>query len=213
MKKIGSGLFYKVYEVNNKKVLKQETSSFNKTMKICSWYAIPLFFPKKWVSKEVRKYNFLVGYSILTLKDKIKEIDKSIIGNPIFKEGITYKQDKVLMVKDIIKQQNVEDNKVIIDKYIECIFRTWENGFSDITFNFTIDNGINSKGDIILTGLSELTFNKKEVAKIIKDKKWLSQFSYKWDFRNKEIKQYYKEQMNKSITISNLKQYWKEQNL
>lgn len=57
--------------------------------------------------------------------------------------------------------------KKIIDGYVENIFESWKQGFSDRVYNFTINNGIDKNRNIILLYFNEITLFKDEVLKRI----------------------------------------------
>lgn len=203
MKKIDRGLFYKVYEYDKNNVIKKRTSNKEKFFILLSWLDF-----KNLNKKSIKKYNELFENSIIKIKEKLYFIDKNILGNPKFENDFEYIQDKVIILKDYFEKCNLEEKKKLIDEYIKLIFKTWKYGFSDITFNFTIDCGINKNKNLVLVGFSELTFSKKKLIEIINNKKWEKQHSCLRDFKNKKLKQYFKEEMLKNITLENLNKYW-----
>ena len=96
-----------------------------------------------------------------------------------------------------------------IDEYINFIFDCWRNGFSERTYNLTINNGVNSDGKIVLMDFGEITFKKSDVKRAIKTKRWRKSWSFKKDL-GKEIRKYYDNRMVEQLTLSNLEKYWRE---
>lgn len=201
MKKIGQGLQFNVYSKGNK-VIKKPTSKFQMSLKLIKWKPI-LFLKPITLKNEINK-------SVLNRKKSIKNIKRSkinleLLGNPIFYENII-EQDKV-EVFGLYLKKDYEEAKIWIDKFIELIFECWKNGFSVRVFNLTINNGVDKNENVIFTDIGELTFEKKDVEKTIKLKIWEESWSFKRDME-KEIKDYYQEEMNKKITLTNLNKYW-----
>jgi tRNA A-37 threonylcarbamoyl transferase component Bud32 len=202
--KIGQGLQFNVYEKENK-VEKIPTSKRQIKQKLLLWTPSYLLKPLA-LEKEANKV-------IKERKEIIKELNKrkikpSLLANlKIQKSKI--EQDKVVPLGEKLKQPN---QYKLIDKYIKFIFKCWKNGFSERTFNLTINNGVTNKGDIILIDFGEITFKKEDVKKAIKIKRWKKSWSFKKDL-NPKIKKYYEKQIEKKLTISNLKKYWKENSI
>ena len=134
--------------------------------------------------------------------------DPDLIGNPIFPDSKSYTQDKVTILEHYIESHALEENKKIIDAYIESIFDTWKNGFSDIIFNFSHNNGVAPSGRVILIDFNEVTFDKNVVLERFAIKRWLKAASYtKW-LQEGDLKRYYAEAMENAMTPANLDRYW-----
>lgn len=203
MKKIAQGLQYKVYDIGNDRILKKTTNNAEMAVKLISWGELN-------IKKLIREAIDIRKKSIEGLLN-LGNIDPKILGNPKFLQNLSYEQDKVISVEDYMASHTVEENKRIIDKYIENIFETWKFGFADIVYNFTINNGVNLEGKVILIDLGELSFSKEEVGESIKNKKWLTRHSYKTlKCKDKELEQYFKETMEEMVTLSSLDKYWSQ---
>jgi len=201
MKKIGQGLQFNVYE-NGNKVVKVPTSKFQIKLKLLFWTP-PYLFKLSRLEKEATK-------TIKEREEIIKEIQKrkiktSLLANLNFNNKI--EQDRVIPLKKYFKDYGESKGK--IDEYINFIFDCWKNGFSEKTYNLTVNNGINSKGQIVLMDFGELTFKKSDVKKAIESKRWRKSFSFKRDLKGK-IREYHDKQMFKRLTLNNLNKYWKE---
>jgi len=201
MKKIGQGLQFNVYDLGNR-VKKTFTSKNQIRLKLIFWNLFLIFQPPKLeeiVNKAIKERE----HSINELKKR--EIDLSLLANlKIYEKEII--QDKVTLIKSILG--DYERDKKIINDYIQFIFKCWKQGFADRIYNFTINNGLDSYRRIVLIDCGELTFDKGHIEEAIKNKRWEGSRTYKSHLYLK-LKGYYKEKMDKEITLENLNKYWK----
>lgn len=201
MKKIAQGLQFNVYS-NGNKVIKKPTSKIQMALKLIKWTPILLLKPIK-LKLETNNLILIRKNSIINIQKS--SIDFKLLGNPIFK-GNYIEQDKVVVL-GICLREDFEKAKIWIDKFIDLIFESWKNGFSETVFNFTINNGVDREGKVILIDFGELTFEKKDVEKAIKIKRWEKSWSFNMDL-NKQFQEYYKKQMQEKLTLDNLNKYW-----
>ncbi len=138
----------------------------------------------------------------------IPEFDMSLIGNPTFGELFQYEQDYVTPLLGYFGTHSLTENKVAIDSWVENIHALWGYGVSDVVFNFTLNNGVNTKGEVVLIDFGELTFNKTAVALRIAQKKWLTQWSYAHQVQDENLKTYIAQKLENELTIANLEKYW-----
>lgn len=202
MKKIGYGLQYNVYDLGNDRVLKIETSTFNKTITLLRWGT---FNPKS-IKAQIYAADRILSNSIAGLKSS-DNLDLSLIGNSVFRKDNNYEQDKVTSLKDYFSSHSLKENKATVDAWIESIFSLWKFKIADTVFNFTINNGVDNKGNNILIDLGELTFSKDEVERNIQEKKWLKQWSLK-QIKDDSFKEYIVNRLAERLTLSNLETYW-----
>ncbi len=203
MKKIGEGYFYNVYDIGNGRVLKKKKSSFR-------FFFFILFIHishKKEGLQECIKANKIlkdipnVYHGILS---RLK--DKNIIGNPKFLNDINYEQDKVVIIKDLLKKTKEEDQKIMVEDFILLIKEFWKYGFDENVYKSTQNNGYNSKGELILVDFNEICFDKEETRKRIGKQPWLERWSY-LDF-SLPMRQYFKQRMSEEINSKNLDLLW-----
>ena len=202
MKLIGNGYWYNVYDLGNERVLKLEKGLLQKIIntyqlegkKISPWLRA-LFGLLTGQKKIIAYYNYIRS-----------DVDPTLVGSPKFLDGINYEQDKVEMLGTVIMRSNFIEQKRLIDLYILNIIKCWQNGFSDRVYNFTINNGVDDDGGLILLDFNEVTLKKNEVSKRIRSKRWLRS----WSFGQIDIKlqQYYQQQMDLLITTESLEQNW-----
>lgn len=206
-KKIGEGLQYNVYDIYNGRVSKITTSTFEKINTLKRWGNYDL----SKIKKKIKSINKITPKSIKGVKS-IPNFNFNLIGNPFFKEKLNYEQDKVILLGKYFSAHSLQENKNIIDLYIKNIFVLWKFGVSDTVFNFTINNGVNKNGEVILSDIGELTFVKKDVAGYIKEKKWLKKWSLKDDISDLKLKSYIAKKFDEKLTLENLEKYWKNLN-
>jgi len=206
MKKIGQGLSYSVFEISGDRVMKKPTFYFYKFFKLLFWSVRYRFN-----FSLVRKLSLIISSgkkSIDILRKNFESINLNIIGNPVFCDSLEYSQDKVIILRDYFKLHSFEENKKIVNLYIENIFNTWRNGFSDVDFNFAMNSGVNSFGDVVLADINGLSFLKNEVFELICEKVWLNKHSF-LVLDDLDLKNYFKVEMEKNVTVLNLEKYWK----
>lgn len=208
MKKIGQGYYYNVYDLGNGRVVKNIKSRFDRFFTICKLSAF--FLPVVWSEfsrSEVERQKIPGLYKTLQTQER----DLSILGNPKFINETDYEQDLVIVLDDALKASDLNQQKKLIDLFIESIFSNWKQGFSERVFNFTINNGLDKNGKVVLLDFDEITFEKSEALKRINNKRWLRAASLRFfEFTySKELKDYYIVQMEKGMTEENLNKYWK----
>lgn len=200
-KVLGRGLQHVVYDIGGNRVRKRPTTRLEKAITFIKWRCYnPLKIYRGILSAEETTHK-----SISLLQARIKNIDHAFLGNPSFKD-ISYEQDRATPIGVYFLEHAGEENKKIIDLYVQSLFKTWGCGFSDIVFNFTLNNAIDRHGQVVLIDLGELTFSISEIMDCIVSKKWLRQSSYQR--LPDELKSYFSEKMNEEITPENLKKYW-----
>lgn len=202
MKKIGEGYYYNVFEVNTDIVIK--------TIKSKLRIFIFIFFANKFnIPNTTKEYKTVIS-SIPKLKGIYSKVlslilDKSIIGNPEFVNDTGYKQNRVMVLRDINNLNKQEFIKVIND-YTILLKRLWSFGVSDSVFNFSINCGYDKNDELVLIDFNEITFEKDKVHNQIVNKVWLQRVSY---LRLTEEKQkLFNDIFNKEITLESLEKYW-----
>ena len=120
-------------------------------------------------------------------------------------EGKRIEQDRVEILGNCLKGK---DAKRWVDEYIEFIFECWKNGFSEKTYNFTINHGVALNRKIVLVDFGELNFTKSKIKGEIKSQRRKKSWSFKEDLDN-DLRKYYGKKMRDNLTLSNLEKYWK----
>ena len=171
-------------------------------------YRLLLWTPYLWVRPFKLKSELINAiqrrkYSIENIKKS--QINMTLLGNPIFGKN-EIEQDYVNVLGNYLNE-DFNNSKKWVDKYIDLIFECWKYEFSDNIFNLTANNGVDKYGKVILIDIGELTFNKDDVEKAIEIRRWEKSWSFYSDL-NREIKAYYREQMRTQLTLKKLNKYW-----
>lgn len=203
MKKIGSGWTYDVYEYKEGKVLKRKKSFLSRAWRIIISDPRELFK----INKTIKKLNFEDRNSF-SIVEKLKEtdFDFATIANPVVLSSNEYKQDLCIPVYVFLK--DTKKVELIIDAYVEQIKYFWEYGFAESVYNFTINNGLDREGKIVLIDFNEITDDKDRISNSIDAEVWKKRFSTNHHLSSSQ-KDYFLQKMAQEITSSNLNLYWK----
>jgi len=201
---IGEGLEYFVYDIGNDRILKTAKNYEQKIEMLKKWGVTSQ--PKR--EEQIKYLDDAGNKSTEGIKELIKnnKLDPNIIGNPIFDDS-KYTQDKVLTLDKYFLNHQIEENKVVIDEYINLIHKFWSSGCSDRVFNFSVNNGLNKNNELAQIDFGEFTFGKNEVREFIENKVWFERYSYS-RIEDKELKDYITNRFNEEFTIEKLNQLW-----
>ncbi len=189
------GFTYNVYDMGNGRVLKKEKPRLQQYF---------LHLPFRHSPRYVRTHRLRAHALMRVLADK------SIIGNPEHAGRRSYAQDKAVILDAYLASHTLEENKKILDGYVVSIVETWKHGFSDIIYNFTRNSGVVAADKVILVDFNEVTFDKAEVRELLLNKRWSRALSCKEGLQDPELKEYYRQAMEKNMTVENLDRYWKD---
>ena len=191
-----NGFVYDVYDLGDGRVLKKEKP------KLKQWWQHAYMAGN--LPTHVERNNALSRRLVGAIGDL------SFLGNPCFESKRSYTQDKLAILEHYFSDHSLDESKRAIDSFIECIFESWRNGFSDVIFNFTHNNGAYPDGRVALIDFNEVVIHKNIVAEKIRIKRWLFSFSYNKKLQEGPLKAYYAEAMAKAIALENLDKYWKD---
>jgi hypothetical protein len=206
MKKISRGWQYAVYDLQNSRVRKQTSSTIFQYLHILKTNVIV-----RWnIFAEASKGMARVRRMEKTSNDYIQSIlpifDAKLLGNPLFFDN-GYEQDKVEVLSGVFKDCSLDNGKKIFDSYVQLIHATWQYGFADSVYNFSVNNGLNAQAQVIQLDFGELALNKSDVAQDIINKRWLQNASYVL-FPKGKLKDYFRDLMDKEITLQKLDELW-----
>jgi len=212
MKKIGEGFYYNVYDLGNGRVVKRRTSWISRVRKVIAWRkraGRKLFEAINPLSDKKRFYQ-----SIQVSKEVLELLNPKLLGNPSFVNFLEYEQDKAIIVKDLVHNQNDEEFIRRIKEYVLLAKKLWSIGFGDTVFNFTINNGVSEKtGQLIWVDFNDFTKSKETMAYCIKAKKWETQASLRYFPKERSaLKDRIIKLFEKEFTIPELQRIWKERN-
>lgn len=177
MRKIGEGYYYSVYELTPTLVLKKQTDSTSKVLKLIIWYwNRPTMLLTKISSLEKSKAQSI------ELSKNLSEIPslKSILGNPVFINSYEYEQDSAEPLGTVLDKESEKAFLMRVQEYIDANILLWRFGYGEVVYNFTLNVGISVvTNKVILFDFNELTQSKERVAEDIQTRKWLTQASMK----------------------------------
>ncbi|MGD0284305.1 MAG: hypothetical protein ABSB12_01790 [Candidatus Saccharimonadales bacterium] len=202
---IGRGAQYKVIDTPDGRVKKIPLSIEESQAVIASWHG----------TNRAPKSKLPINYIELTKRAcrKIKRLIKDYpgiaytFGNPIFEGEGVYTQDKVPTLGEVLNKSSIAESKLLIDLYIELIIFHWRYGISDVVYNFTVNNGVDNDGRVILLDFGELTSSEAKTRSQITKKRWLHAFSYNQEIPE-TLKKYYINSMHKRLTTQLLSENW-----
>jgi len=202
MKKIGAGLQFDVYDLDKSHVLKKPKKKYNQYLIYLKWAPYLIFVPRK-LSRLIANANRDRDYA--TNYFKKNKFTKKLLGNPKFtKEGVI--QNKVDPLGNVFGR-SVEEDKKLVDKYVDFVISCWKEGFADRIYNIDNNFGVDKKGNIVLMDFFEISTRKSDVQNQIKIKRWEKSAWYRFRI-SRRLKKYYKEKMESSLTQKNLNKYW-----
>lgn len=204
MKKIGSGWTYDVYRKEENKVLKIKKPFLKRVFRIIISDPRELLH----IKKTIHKLDVQDKKSFSIIERLIKtSFDFNQLANPIILAEGVYEQDFCSPIYLFLGY--TEKIKDIVDSYIEQIKYFWGYGFADTVFNFTVNNGLDKNGNIILIDFNEITQDKKHILVSIKNQIWRKRFSVN-NHLNSGQKKYFLQKMSQELTEENLDKYWKK---
>jgi hypothetical protein len=204
VEKIGEGWQFKVYD-RGSRVEKVPKSRFEITVSIVSDCPEMIFKPFK-LRSEVKRISQERSKAFNALEND--RMPKEMVSGAEIDEGVLI-QDKVEVIEDRFSDARLSERKKVIDIYIDFVIECWRYGFSETTYNFTINHGLEEDEDLVLLDIGELTFSKEKIVEDIKDEKWLEKAVYT-DFLSEDLKPYFKKRMKEEITVEKLEDKWKE---
>ena len=197
---VGCGRQFRVYDLGDH-VEKIPTSIYDVKRLLLKSDATFFFRPRQ-LDSEARRIIASRDEALEILRSR--EIDTQLLAGLQF-AGEVILQDKVVIVEDALKKG---DAKAIVDGYIDCVHRGWKSGIHEMSFNFTINNGIDIDGLVVITDAGELTFDKKVVMRQVEGKFWKSCWS-SGQLKN-DLAEYYFERMDKEVNRQCLDHLWRD---
>lgn len=175
MKKVGEGYYYAVYELSPTRVVKKQTSSKSKLVKLIAWYGYnPLSLSRKILQLE---QSALKSIELSRRLSGIPEL-KALLGNPIFMNDYDYEQDRATPLEIILNSKGEREFLTCVQEYIDAHILLWKFGYGDVVYNFTLNAGVSVVTEkVILLDFNELSQNKEKIVKDIETRKWVTQAS------------------------------------
>lgn len=177
--------------------------------------------PLKMAARVMRSYPSLVGRpfgllvkirELLEDRDAVltelsgREVDRELLAN-FHQEGGRYLQDRVSPLGDVLKEGRL-DPYWLMDRYVQSIRMGWASGVAETSFNFTVNHGLNKRGRVVIIDVGELSFDKAEIAHLVKARFWEKAFSP--STLPEPVRDYLFRAMDRDITVDRLSREWRE---
>lgn len=102
----------------------------------------------------------------------------SSLANPIIDEESNYRQDRVTVMGEALRNRSRREAKYLIDQYVDLNLFHASYGFADRIFNMGVNNGVDSTGRVVLLDLGELTFEKERAVQMAATRQWMKAYSF-----------------------------------
>ena len=206
MNYLDEGYYYRVYELDENRVFKKFQPYWFSFRKIFAYNRKhgQTFF-KALIG--AHKARLREANALKSIKEKLKEIPTALFANPAFADNLDYSQDKVAIVDDLLAKNDFEQNKKIIDQYIEFQKILWSYGMHDKTYKLQPNYGVDKNGQLVCIDFGEFAFTKEEALKNIQGKKRLARNTYK-NWSDQPLKDYYTRCMEEVMKEEVLNQCW-----
>lgn len=206
-KKIGVGWQFNVYQISNERVLKTSKSWFSQFL-IILFSAGPFIFFKKRPIQQVRKDARTSLFNLNKILNN-PNFPNDTIGNPLIDvKNFSYSQDLVEPFSSYLKRASDFERKRALSLFPKLIKSLWNFGFSEKVFNFKLNLGIDKSGELVLTDLGELDFEKENVVSSINSRRWIRAHDCR-SMQDKELKSFYIDLMDSELTVQELEKNWK----
>jgi hypothetical protein len=205
--KINAGWQYRVYNYDDKRVLK-EPHNWVSRLKII--YDQNGKFHKHPLLSTAKSFY----YSTRDLRSSTNSIHKNwqrlpleLFANPTFLSYYVYTQDKVMPFSTYLRNHSREQNQSAINKIVELIHTCWRHGFGDTSYQYHINYGINDEGNAVLFDFGEIQFEKDCIAYNIQNKRWKTQWHH-MQMKDEELKLHIEAAFDENITLQKLEDLW-----
>lgn len=198
MEKIGEGLQYHVFLVDDDKVEKRPKDRDEMLDTIRQWES-----RQEKVEELVRKGRERRRKAVRKLKNSDLPVEQ-LFGVTGF-DGEKVFQQRMRPVEDMIGEKNFE--RIVAD-YIELVQELWRHGVGDTIYNFTVNNGYRD-GKLFQMDFGEIVFEKERVKSEVSQEKWLEKWSYREDL-NEEQREVFRSKMKESLTVERLEELWEQ---
>jgi hypothetical protein len=209
MREIGRGWQYRVYDAGRGRVLKVCQNSFARFVKTFFSRDSDERFNLKSSLRKVQELNEWSRQSIIELKKNLALIPPPLLGNPVFKGEINYEQDAATPLGKYIATHSLEENKKIIQGYAVTLLELWKYGLSDGYYNFMLNCGVDREGRVIQLDLGDFIFEREVIEDHISFKRWITHSDSYHTMHERELKEFYEDEMSRLLTLENLDKNWR----
>ena len=171
---IGKAWQYTVYDLGNGRVHKK-FHSYKESFEIIRrdwWFAF-------WMASNLAKEMRTNAIKSLDFLDKFLNQNPEyefLFGNFKRISEFDIEQDKVIPLKVYFENHSIEENKIVIDKFVELNRLFFKHGFMDKALKVGENFGINEAGQVILMDIGEIWFDKNNVRQQVEKRVWRSRY-------------------------------------
>ncbi len=201
MNKISDGYYYEVYDLNNGKVLKKK-KAFSEITKAFEGKNRLGYLEKIYKTRKHIRYCERVTETI-----KKSLIPKELLANPLCLNKTDYEQDKVVLLMDYFDSHSLQENKLIVDSYIDLTREFLGHGIHDNVYKFKNGYGINASGKVVCIDFNEMIFSKEKVLELVSNEEWRKQAQFT-KFPEGELKEYIGEKFKEILNSEIINKYW-----
>ncbi len=202
MEHIGSGWQFDAY-ASGDRVWKIPVSRFRMATRVLRSYPALVAQP---FSLMVKIQELTEDRDLVLQEIDRREIDGRLLAN-FRREGGRYIQDLVTPLGDVLEDGRL-DPFWLMDRYVDSVRRGWNSGFAETSFNFTVNHGLNNRGQVVIVDVGELTFDKRQVARQIEQKFWEKAFSART--LPEQVRAYLFRAMDRTVNLNQLEREWSE---
>ena len=202
--KIASGYFYDVYDMGDGRILKKKRPFYKIARSLQGKSKLDF------LSLIVKTFRYIQDAKRNTkiVREKTASIPQELLGNPKFLNAVDYTQDKVVLLMDYFDTNTLEENKVVVGKYVALIKELFEFGIHDYVYKFKNSYGVNSRGGIVFIDFNEVTFSKEKTLELAQAKHWKQEAQFR-KFPEGELKDFIELKLAETITPDVVNNSWK----
>lgn len=199
-KKIGQGLQFNVYD-RGERVKKMPTShrEILQTLARSDYRTAvnPLGLGRE--ARRIARERQLVMEEL-----RWREYDAALLANAKV-AGRTIDQDFLTPFGQALKES--DSPEALIDELVVLTRKCWAQGFSETSFNFTINHGVDRNGNVVVLDVGEISFDRDVVIKYVRDKFWLKGWTFNNDL-SQELVAYCTKRFDEALTVEILTEVW-----
>lgn len=204
---IGRGVQYKVIDIGEGRVLKIPLTTDESYAVVASRRA-----PNQITGSErlrIPRYRSEAIESCHTMQQIIEDfpLAAALVGHPVFKEDGMYIQDKVVPLETALNKCPTKVAKDLLSKYVRSNLTCWSFGFAEHVYNFSVNNGVDAEGNLVLIDFGEITTDYARVTRHVSARKWLDAYSYT-SLPDQELRMYYAEITAELLSVDSLARSW-----
>lgn len=202
MQKLGSGYFYDVFDLGNGRVEKRERTleETARSIKGNTDMDVDTSLAKARKSIEESAQNTKI------IIEKLAYMPGEFLGSPIF-HGLSYEQDKVILLMDYWENHTFEENKLVSDKYFKLTEGLLEYGIHDHVYKFKNSYGLNNKDEVVFIDFNEIVSSKEEAIILIKEREWEKQAQFR-KYPEGEFKEYLRTKFEDLMREEKINELW-----